>query len=61
MVGKEDKRTNNRAMLPTLENNAAAGYQGPVKMKLLEGAGVLGKTAYQKVVLRAFHLRHHIL
>ena len=43
MVGREDKKTNNRAMLPTLKNNAAAGYQGPVKIKLLKGAGLLVK------------------
>ena len=41
MVGREDKRTNNRTMLPILKNNAAAGYQGPVKIELLEGAGLL--------------------
>ena len=43
MVGREDKRTNNRTMLPTLKNNAAAGYQGPVKIELLKGAGQLKK------------------
>ena len=32
-------------MLPTLKNNAAAGYQGPVKIKLLKGAGLLGFSA----------------
>ena len=41
MVGREDKRTNNRTMLPALKNNAAAGYQGPVKRELLKGAGLL--------------------
>ena len=41
MVGREDKRTSNRTMLPTLKNNAAAGYQGSVKTELLKGAGVL--------------------
>ena len=41
MVGREDKTTNNRTMLPTLKNNAAAGYQGPVKTELLKGAGLL--------------------
>ena len=41
MVGREDKRTNNRTMLPTLKNNAAAGYQGPVKIELLKGVGLL--------------------
>ena len=43
MVGREDKRTNNRTMLPTLKNNAAAGYKGPVKIELLKGAGLLFK------------------
>ena len=28
-------------MLPTLKNNAAAGYQGSVKIELLKGAGLL--------------------
>ena len=41
MVGREDKRTNNRTMLPTLKNNAAAGYKGPVKIELLKGTGLL--------------------
>ena len=31
MIGREDKRKNNRTMLQALQNNAAAGYQGPVK------------------------------
>ena len=39
MVDREDKRTNNRTMLPTLKDNTAVGYQGPVKIKLLKGAG----------------------
>ena len=42
MVGREDKRTNNRTMLPTLKNNASAGYQGPKEIELLRGAGPLG-------------------
>ena len=41
MVGPEDKRTNNRTMLPILKNNAAAVYQGPAKIELLKGAGLL--------------------
>ena len=41
MVDREDKRTKNRTMLPTLKNNAAAGYQGPLKIELLKGAGLL--------------------
>ena len=36
MVGREDKRTNNTIMLPALKNNAAAGYQGPVKKEAFE-------------------------
>ena len=28
-------------MLSTLKNNAAAGYQGPVKKELLKGVGLL--------------------
>ena len=28
MIGQEDKRTNNRTMIPALKNNAAAGYKG---------------------------------
>ena len=28
-------------MFPGLKNNAAAGYQGPVKIELLKGAGLL--------------------
>ena len=28
-------------MLPALKSNAAAGYQGPVKIELLKGVGLL--------------------
>ena len=38
MVGQQDKRTNNSTMFPALKINAAAGYKGPVKIKLLKGA-----------------------
>ena len=41
MVGRRAKRTNNRTVLPALKTNAAAGYQGPVKIELLKGAGLL--------------------
>ena len=41
MFGREDKITNNKTMFPGLKNNAAAGYKGPVKIKLLKGAGQL--------------------
>ena len=44
MFGREDKRAINRTMLPGLKNNAAAGYQGPVKIELLKGAGLLPGT-----------------
>ena len=37
MVGPKNKRT----MIPTLKNNAASGYQGPVKIELLKGADLL--------------------
>ena len=47
MVGREDKRTNNRTMFPTLKNNAAAGYQGPVKIELLKSADLLYKIRFQ--------------
>ena len=40
MVGREDKRTNNITMFLILKNNAAAGYQGPVKIELLKGVGL---------------------
>ena len=43
MVGREDKRTNNRTMFSALKNNAAAGYQGPVKIELLKSTGLLQK------------------
>ena len=50
MVGREDKRTNKRTMLPTLKNNAAAGYKGPVKIELLRSAGQLKVLARNKKV-----------
>ena len=37
MVGREDKRTNNRTMLPTLKSNPAAGYQESSEIELLKG------------------------
>ena len=37
MVGRENKRTNNRTMLPALKNNAAAVYNGPVNLQLSQG------------------------
>ena len=44
MVGREAKTTNNRTIFPTLKNNAAAGYKGPLKIELLKGAGLLFTT-----------------
>ena len=41
MVGRENKRTNNRTMLRALKTNAAADYKVPVKIELLKGEGVL--------------------
>ena len=41
MVGRENKRTNNRTMLRALKTNAAADYKAPVKIELLKGEGVL--------------------
>ena len=41
MADRENKRTNNRTMFPALKNIAAAGYQGPVKIELFKGAGLL--------------------
>ena len=32
---------NSRTMVPTLKNNAAVGYQGPVKIELLKSTGLL--------------------
>ena len=52
MVGREDKRTNNRTMLLALkktknkqnkQKKTVAGYQGPVKIEVLKGAGLLLK------------------
>ena len=44
MVSREDKRTDNRTVIPALKNNGAAGYQGPVKIELLKSACLLGAT-----------------
>ena len=52
MVGREDKRTNNRTMLPTLKNNTAAGYESPVKIELLKGARLLFSFAQLGPVVR---------
>ena len=39
MVGRDDKRTNNRTMFSALKENAAAGCKVPAKIELLKGAG----------------------
>ena len=39
---------NKRTMFPAIKNNAAAGYQGPVKIELLKGAGLLLSIKKQK-------------
>ena len=41
MVGRKNKRTNNRTMLPAPKSSTAAAYQGPVNIELLKGAGLL--------------------
>ena len=41
VVGQKDKRLSKITMLPTLKDNAAAGYQGPVKIELFKGVGLL--------------------
>ena len=42
MFGRNGKRLNNRTSLPTLQNNTTAGWgQGPVKIELLKGEGLL--------------------
>ena len=40
LVERTKERTT--TMLPAPKNNAAAGYQGPVKIELFKGAGLLG-------------------
>ena len=37
----EGTKERTTTMLSTLKNNAAAGYQGPVKIELLKGVGLL--------------------
>ena len=52
MVGREDIRTNNRTMLlAALKHNAAAVYQGPVKIALLKGVGLVSKCSLIKKIL----------
>ena len=41
IVGQEDKGMNNKTMHLDTKNNGAAGYLGPMKIKLRKGAGLL--------------------
>ena len=50
MIGRENKRTNNRTVLPTLQNNGAAGFKGPVKMKLLNTLMAWSSNARQQFI-----------
>ena len=45
---------NNRTMFRALKNNAAAGYQGPMEIELLNGAGLLQllRTHLSKIFLK---------
>ena len=47
MVGREDKRTNDRTMIPTPKNNEAASYKGPVKTELFKVEGLMSFIAMQ--------------
>ena len=38
-------------MFPALKNNTDTGYQGPVKIELLKGAGLLRDSRSTKVTL----------
>ena len=38
IIGREDKRMNNKTMRPDTKNNGAVGYLGPVKIELGKGA-----------------------
>ena len=60
MVGREDKGTNNRTMLPILKNNAAAGYQGPVKIQLLKGSGPLENLACMGTLKNFTHTQDRV-
>ena len=55
MFGREDLRTYiyNRAMLPSLTNNAAAVYQGPVKIELFKGVGLQRHPSHFAVAFQA--------
>ena len=40
MIGREDKRTNNRTMHPALKHNADCRLSGSIENRALKGAGV---------------------
>ena len=42
----EDKRVNNKTMHRDTRNSGAAGYQGPVKIELRKGAGLVTLASY---------------
>ena len=52
MIGRENKRTNNKAMLLDRKNSGAAGYQGPVKIDHRRGAGLLKGKGYIPIDMR---------
>ena len=47
LVGKENKRMKKRTIFTALRNNAAAGYQSPVKEGFLKGADLLVMLRFQ--------------
>ena len=50
MVGRDDKRTNNRTMFSGLKENAAAGCKVPAKIELLKGAGLLSVEVWEALL-----------
>ena len=57
MVGLEDKTKNKQNNAPNPKNNAAVGYQGPVKIELLKGAGLLKTFLFLKT-LKSYQVSH---
>ena len=60
IIGREDKRTNNKTVRRDAKNNGAAGYQGPVKIEVLgQGAGLKTCCVHSvKSVKQGFCNRH---
>ena len=52
IAGQEDKRMNNRTMFPALKNNAGVGFEGPMKIELFKGVGLL-----PKLVARTYNIQ----